>query len=137
MAQQLLTKPIINALAKRPYGCEDGVDRDQKKVIARFFGGCAFVCYVLEDDHFFKEYKQDANGRLVPTSTDVSNIDENKVVFCAQSIGNGLELGGTSLKELFSTRFKPFGLGIERDKFVEPLKHTLGELRKKYSEEWL
>ena len=137
MAQKLLTKAIINALAKTPYGSEDGVDRDNKKVIARFFGGAAFVCYVLEDDSFFKDYKSDENGKTVPTSTDESNIEENMTVFCAQSLGYGLELGGTSLKEVFALKFPPFGLPVERDSSVEPLKQTLGELRKIHHEEWM
>ena len=137
MAQKLLTKSIIEALAKTPYGSEDGVDRDNKKVIARFFGGAAFVCYVLEDSSFFKDYKEDKNGRMVPTSTDESNIEENMIVYCAQSIGHGLELGGVSLKEVFELRFRPFGLGVERDSSVEPFKYTLGELRKRQGEEWM
>lgn len=137
MAQKLLTKSIIEAIAKTPYGSEDGVERDNKKVIARFFGGAAFVCYVLEDDSFFKEYKEGKKGRIVPTSTDEANISDSKNVFAAQSIGNGLELGCTSLKEVFSLRFRPFGLGVERDNSVEPFKYTLGELRKMHSENWL
>lgn len=137
MAQKLLTKEIINALAKTPYGSEDGVERDSKKVIARYFGGAAFVCYILEDDCFFKEYKEGKKGRMVPTSTDESNIEENMTVFGAQSIGHGLELGGVSLKEVFELRFRPFGLGVERDSSVEPFKYTLGELRKMHSENWL
>jgi hypothetical protein len=138
MAQKLLTKSIIEAIAKTPYGSEDGVDRDNKKVIARFFGGAAFVCYVLEDDSFFKEYKTDEKtGKTVPTSIEESNIEENMIVFCAQSIGHGLELGGVSLKEVFELRFRPFGLGVERDSSVEPFKYTLGELRKRQGEEWM
>lgn len=138
MAQKMLTKPIIDAIAKTPYGSEDGVDRDSKKVIARYFGGAAFVCYVLEDDSFFKEYKlDDKTGKMVPTSTDESNIEENMTVFCAQSLGYGLELGGVSLKEVFELRFRPFGLGVERDSSVEPFKYTLGELRKRQGEEWM
>ena len=138
MAQKLLTKSIITALAKTPYGSDDGVDRDNKKVIARYFGGAAFVCYVLEDDSFFKEYKTDEKtGKTVPTSIEESNIEENMVVFCAQSLGHGLELGGVSLKEVFELRFRPFGLGVERDSSVEPFKYTLGELRKRQGEEWM
>ena len=137
MAQKLLTKEIINALAKTPYGSEDSVDRDNKKVIARYFGG-PMVCDVLEDSSFFKEYKTDEKtGKTVPTSTDESNIEENMVVFCAQSLGHGLELGGTSLKELFAIRFRPFGLPPERDSSVEPFKKTLGELRKMHGEDWM
>ncbi len=137
MAQKLLTNPILKALAKTPYGTTDGVERDSKKVIARYFGGAAFVCYVLEDDHFFKEYKEGKNDRMVPTSTDEANISDLKNVFAAQSVGHGLELGCTSLKEVFSLRFRPFGLGVERDTSVEPFKYTLGELRKMHGEDWL
>ena len=72
MAQKLLTNPIINALAKTPYGSTDGTDRDSKKVIARFFGGAAFVCYVLEDDSFFKEYKEGDGRRVQPPRVGLS-----------------------------------------------------------------
>ena len=136
MAQKLLTKAIIEAIAKTPYGTSDKGDRDDKKVIARYFGG-AITCYVLEDDSFFKEYKADKKGRLVPTSTDESNISETMNVFTAQTIGHGLELGCNSLKELFDLRFRPFGLPPERDSSVEPFKYTLGELRKLHGEDWL
>lgn len=115
MAQKLITKEIEEAIKKTPYGSTDGVDRDDKKVIARFFNPCgAGTWYVLEDDSFDDEYK---------------------VVFGAATLGDGLELGSISLKELEDLRL-PFGLRIERDISVEPFKETLGELRRRYNEEW-
>jgi hypothetical protein len=138
MAQKLITKPIIDALAKTPYRSTEKVAPDDKKVIARFFGGCACTWYVLEDDSFFKDYKLDEKtGLLVPTSLDADHIEPNMTVFGAVTLGHGLELGPFSLKEISSIHFPPFGLGLERDIMVTPLKETLGELRKCYGEEWM
>jgi hypothetical protein len=115
MAQKFITKEIEEAIRKTPYGSTDGVDRDAKKVIARYFNPCgAGTWYVLEDDCF---------------------DDENQIVFGAATLGYGLELGSISLKELQDLRL-PFGLRIERDIRVKPFRETLGELRRIYGEEW-
>jgi hypothetical protein len=136
---KLITKAIINALAKTPYGKTDGQPREDKKVIARYFGGAACTWYVLEDDSFFTdaEHKDD------------QHIDENMVVFAACSLGYGFELGSVSIKELSEMKFpikvrclngQVVTIGyshVERDRFVEPLKKTLGQLMKAYKEEWM
>lgn len=138
MAQKLITKPIVEALAKTPYKSTENVAADDKKVIARFFGGCACTWYVLEDDSFFKDYKTDEKtGLLVPTSLDANNLEPNMTVFGAATLGHGLELGPFSLAEISAIHFPPFGLGLERDIMVTPFKYTLGELRKRHGEEWM
>ena len=124
---KMLTNPIIAALKKTPYASTDGIERDDKKVIARyFFPGTGCTWYVLEDDSFFTD----------DTHKDADHIDPNMVVFGAASLGYGLELGAISLKEAFEAH-GPFGLRVERDISVKPLAETLGTLRKRYGEEWL
>ena len=123
MAQIMVTKPIINALLKTPYGSTDKVKPDDKKVIARYFlPGSACTWYVLEDSSYFKDKK-----KLVP--------NEQRIVFGAATLGYGLELGPLDLDEIF--RQKAMFCHVERDISVEPLKETLGELRKRYGEEWM
>lgn len=117
--QKLVTKEIENALRKTPYGSTDGTPNDEKKVIARYFNPCgAGTWYVLEDSMFFEE-----------------GCDQ-QIVFGAVTLGYGLELGDFSIKELSEIRLK-FGLSIERDISVKPFKETLGDLRKRYGEEWM
>jgi hypothetical protein len=113
--QKLITKEIEKAILKTPYGTTDGVPLDEKKVIARFFNPCgAGTWYVLED----------------------SDFKENEIVFGAVTLGFGLELGDFSIAELRAIKL-PFFLRIERDISVEPFKETLGELRKRYCEDWM
>lgn len=125
--QKLITKPIIEALAKTPYASTDGVEKDSKKVIAKFFNPMGpGRWYVLEDSMFFTD----------PEHKDGDHVDENKIVFGAASLGYGLELGDISLKELEDIRL-PLGMRIERDISVEPFEYTLGELRRRDGEEWM
>ena len=125
--QRLITNQILLALRKTPYASTDGIERDDKKVIARYFlPGTGCTWYVLEDDSFFTD----------DTHKDANHIDPNMVVFGAATIGDGLELGAISLKEVFETR-GAFGLRAERDISVKPLAETLGTLRHRYSEEWM
>lgn len=136
---KLITKAIINALAKTPYGKTDGQPREDKKVIARYFGGAACTWYVLEDDSFFTD----------PEHKDDQHIEENMIVFAACSLGHGFELGSLSIKELEGMKF-PLKMRrtdgtvvtigythVERDRFVEPLKKTLGQLMKENRESWM
>ena len=105
---KLFTKAIENALKKFPYGSQDGKG-ENAKVIARFFGGSAFTCYILEDE---------GDG----------------IFYGLVNIGYGFEYGSISRAELESLRFPPFGLPVERDSSVDPLKKTLGECMKVYGE---
>ncbi len=112
---KLITKEIEEAIKNTPYGSTENVELDDKKVIARFFNPVgAGTWYVLENDDW-------ENGR---------------VVFGAATLGYGLELGSISIDELESLKL-PLGLTIERDISVQPLKSTLGELRKAYGEDWM
>ena len=123
MAQIMMTKPIIKALSKTPYNSTDGVPRDNKKVIARYFlPGSACTWYVLEDDDCFQDKE---NLILKPN---------HKIVYGAATLGYGLELGSIDLDEVFAA--KVLFCHTERDISVVPLKETLGELRKRYCEEW-
>ena len=124
--QKRITKAIIEALAKTPYGSTDGTPKDEKRVIARFFNPVGRgTWYVLEDSMFFTDEEH----------RDADHVEENMIVFAASTLGYGLELGDISLKELMDIKL-PFGMYIERDSSVEPFKNTLGELRKLYHEEW-
>jgi hypothetical protein len=121
---KMLTNPIISAIRKTPYASTDGIPKDSKKVIARYFmPGTACTWYVLEDDMFFND-----DARTQPS--------EDMIVFGASTLGHGLELGSISLKELFGLRNR-LGLTAERDISVKPFEYTLGELRKMYHEEWV
>lgn len=122
--QKRITKEIEDAIRKTPYGSTENVELDDKKVIARYFNPCgAGVWYVLEDSEYFADDEK-------------TKPSEYKVVFGASSLGYGLELGDISLKELEDIKL-PFYLYIERDISVEPLKQTIGELRKMHGEEWM
>lgn len=122
--QVRITKEIEEALRKTPYGSTDGVDNDEKKVIARYFNPCGRgTWYVLEDSMYFEDEEK-------------SKVAPGKIVFGAATLGYGLELGDISLTELEEIRL-PFGMYIERDTSVEPLKKTLGQLRKLYGDEWM
>ena len=125
--QKRITKAIIDALAKTPYGSTENTPNDDKKVIARFFNPLGRgTWYVLEDSMFFKDGEP----------KDADHVDENMIVFGAASLGYGLELGDISLKELLDQKL-PFGLYVERDSSVEPFKKTLGELRRLYGEDYM
>ena len=124
--QKMITNPILSALKKTPYASTDDVERDDKKVIARYFlPGTGCTWYVLEDDGFFTDEDH----------KDADHIDPQMIVFGAATIGYGLELGSISLKEVFEAR-GAFGLRAERDISVKPLEETLGTLRKRYGEDW-
>lgn len=50
MTQKLVTKEIEDAIKNTPYASTDGIDRDEKRVIARYFNPCgAGTWYVLEN----------------------------------------------------------------------------------------
>lgn len=116
---KLITKEIEEAIRSTPYGSTDEIDRDERKVIARYFnpyGSGAW--YVLENDDY---------------------DCEEKIVFGAVALGYRLELRSISLKEIEDMRINigSAELSLERDIGVTPFKYTLGELRKMHGEEWL
>ena len=94
---KLITKTLENKLRKFPPRSQEGKG-DNAEIIAKFFGGSAYTLLVteaefLEDDIYFF-------GK--------ATID-----------GSFWEWGSVSLKELQSIRFPPFGLPIERDRYLE------------------
>ena len=95
---KLFTKSVEKAIAKFPLYSQDGKGMNAK-VIARFFLGNA-TWYILE-----------GNGDELYGLTDV---------------GHGFEYGYMSRKQL-ETLKNGWGLGVERDITVDPLKMTLGE----------
>ncbi len=106
--QKLFTKKIENALAKFPYGSQDGKGKDAK-VIARFFVAQA-TWYILEKEN-------------------------DDILFGLANLGYGFEYGSISRRELETLRVRPFGLGVERDTSIEPCEYTLGECMAMYGEE--
>ena len=109
---KIFTAAIEKALKKYGYLSQDGKGKDAK-VIARLFGGSSCTWYILE------------------------GTEDSDIVYGLANIGYGFEYGTMSRSELESLRFPPFGLGIERDSSVEPLKMTLGECMKRYGEKMM
>ena len=105
---KLITKKIEKLLNKYPYGSQDGTGKDAK-VLARFFGGCG-TWYVLE------------------------RVDAD-TLFVYASLGYGFEYGEVSISELEALHIPPFNLPVERDRWINEGKDTLGELLKQYGEE--
>ena len=103
---KLITKGIKNKLKNFPLRSQDGKGMDAK-VIARFFVGCA-TWYILEGSE-----------------------DE---LYGLVDLGYAFEYGYFTASELSSIRVKPFGLPVERDRFVPPAKYTLGECFDRYGE---
>jgi len=108
---KLFTKAIEKALVKCPYLSQDGKGKDAK-VIARFFGGC-YTAYILE------------------------STEDPDILYGVASLGYGFEYGSVSRSELEKLRLPPFGLPLERDISVEPLKMTLGECMNRYRESFM
>ena len=90
---KLLTKAIENKLAKRPFGSTDGKG-DNAEVIVKFFGGAACTWLVTEGE------KRDGDWLFYGKAT----LD-----------GEYWEWGYFALSELAAVKFRPFGLGVERD----------------------
>ena len=112
MTQKLFTKAIENALKKYGYRSQDGKGKDAK-VIARFFGGSVYTCYILE------------------------STEDSDILYGLANLGYGFEYGTLSRSELESVRIPPFNLPLERDITVEPLKKTLGECMEMYKEHFM
>lgn len=94
---KLLTKAIEKDLTRHPFGSTDGLGEDAK-VIVKFFGGSAATWLVTEGEQ--------ENGSWVFFG--LVTLD-----------GSFWEWGYFSLKELERVRFRPFGLGVERDYYFK------------------
>ena len=95
---QLLTKQIERELEKHPIYSTDGVPVKDKKVIVKYFGGCACTWLVYEG-----EKQPDGDWLFYGNVT----LD-----------GDEWELGYFTLSQLKELRFPPFGLPIERDLYL-------------------
>lgn len=90
---KLLTKDVLKRLPK--IGATSELEPEQVKVPLKLFGG-SWTWYVTEFD---------AEGG-------------DEMFGYVKGLEN--ELGYISFKELSTTKFPPFGLGLERDKFWDP-----------------
>lgn len=106
---KLLTAPVLKALRNTPLGSTDG-QGDEAKVLVKFFGG----------------------GRYTLLVTEAEERDNDFLLYgwCASPLGPDCdEYGYTLFSEMEAVRFPPFGLPVERDRYVDPGKSTVGELK--------
>jgi len=103
---KLLTAAITKKLLK------NGVNRDKDHApVVKFFGGGACTWLISEMD-----------------------LEEPDILFGLCDLGFGTpELGSVSLTELQGIKFRPFGLGVERDLYFTG-KHPMSEYADKARE---
>lgn len=107
---KLITAPVRRALSNTPLGSTDG-QGDEAKVLVKFFGGSRYTLLVTE-----AEPRDDGDFLLYG--------------WCVSPLGPDCdEWGYTLFSELEATKFPPFGLRVERDRWVDPRKRTVGELK--------
>lgn len=113
---KLWTKEIEEAAKKVPLYCSDGKPMATRKVLVKYFYPCgAATWYITECD----------------TETfELMDGTETKSLYGYVTLdGENYEWGPVLLAELEEFKGR-FGLGIERDISVEPLKRELGEFCK-------
>ena len=103
---KILTKAIENAFNKQ--GATGDKSMSEIKIVMKLFGGGAFTWYLYEklDDDIYMAFV---------------NLGDNEMAEC----------GTVSMSELMAIKFPPFGLGIERDMYFEPLSMTLEDVYNK------
>lgn len=100
---KLITKAIEQAFEKQ--GDTSQMEMSEIKVVMKLFGGGAFSWYLYE------------------------KIDEDTYMgFVNLGDPEMSECGYVSMSELESIKFPPFGLGVERDMYFEPLSRTLEDV---------
>ena len=104
-SMKLLTADIIRKLEKHPFGSQDAKG-DDAQVIVKFFGGGAATWLITEG-----EKQEDGDWMLYGKAT----------------LGYDWEWGYVMLSELEKMTFPPFGLGVERDMYLES-NATVGKL---------
>lgn len=113
---KLWTKEIENAAKKVPLYCSDGKPFATRKVLVKYFYPFgAATWYITECD-----------------TAPVEMMDGTKTRYLYGYVtldGENYEWGPVLLAELEGFKGR-FGLGIERDIYVEPLKRELGEFCK-------
>ena len=96
---KLLTKEIETLLEKHPFGSQDNTLPFEKKVLVKFFNPYGVGTWIIVEAE-----KQD---------------DGDWLMFGLAEIGYGYEWGYVSFEELNELRVPPFGLPIERDKYLK------------------
>jgi len=100
---KIITKAIEQAFAKQ--GSTSLLQMKDIKIVMKLFGGGAFTWY------FYEKVDDDIYWAFV-------NLGDPMMAEC----------GTVSMQELLSSKFPPFGLGIERDMYFEPLSMTLQDV---------
>ena len=108
---QLMTAEIEKALRKYPLNSQDGKGGNSK-IIVKYFGGSAATWLITEG-----EPRRNGDWLLYGFITlGMPDFEPGKLLW---------EWGYVTLKELQNVRFPPYGLGVERDILVEPLKYKV------------
>jgi hypothetical protein len=100
---KIITKAIETAFQKQ--GDTSQKSMSEIKIVMKLFGGGAFTWYLYEklDDDIYMAFV---------------NLGDYEMAEC----------GTVSMQELLSIKFPPFGLGVERDMYFEPLSRTLKDV---------
>lgn len=100
---KIITKEIEKAFIKQGYTGNKSMS--DIKIVMKLFGGGGFTWYLYEklDDDTYMAF---------------ANLGDYQMA----------EIGTVSMRELMSLKFRPFGLGVERDMYFEPLKRTLKDV---------
>ena len=103
---KIITKAIEKAFAKQ--GATGHLEMSEIKIVMKLFGGGAFTCYLYEklDDDLYMAFVNNGDSEMA-------------------------ELGTVSMSELLAIKFRPFGLGIERDRYFDPLSMSLEDVYNK------
>ncbi len=100
---KIITKAIEQAFEKQGDTSEKSMS--EIKIVMKLFGGGACTWYLYE------KIDEDTYMAFV-------NLGDPEMAEC----------GYVSMSELLSLKFRPFGLGIERDIYFEPLSRTLQDV---------
>ena len=100
---KIITKAIEKAFAKQ--GDTSQKSMSEIKIVMKLFGGGACSWYIYEklDDDIYMAFV---------------NLGDNEMAEC----------GTVSMQEIMSIKFPPFGLGVERDMYFDPLSKTLEDV---------
>ena len=99
---KIITKAIEAAFAKQ--GDTSQKEMKDIKIVLKLFGGaCTWYLYEKLEDDIYMAFV---------------NLGDPEMSEC----------GTVSMSEIMSIKFPPFGLGVERDKFFDPLSRTLEDV---------
>ena len=100
---KIITKAIEKAFTKQ--GDTSQKSMSEIKIVMKLFGGGACSWYLYE------KIDEDTYMAFV-------NLGDPQMAEC----------GYVSMSEIMSIKFRPFGLGVERDMHLEPLSRTLRDV---------